>query len=501
MKLDPNHVLSRGAVAAIRDLVPSDAVEIDDAALLQVALGVADATTRRACIEAVVASNAVRARLVAIRAQVRRDLGDGLESGDRADLDTLRIFAGPFAARDAAAVLPERFGDPSLLARLASRGWLVKAGDPEAGIYALAEGARAPALFSRETGADAESTQRFVSHYADRAAWIDRMASEGCWSAAGEVLWRDIPNLRAAWNRADALAAWSTVEAFTRALVVPLSEGGAWDDLADLIAAGHRAARALDSTRLRAWLLSLEGVAAARVGKRSRARNLWTRRLRLARRLGNHAVEADTLIDLANLAREDGDHESGDALLQEAAPAVAASGRADLAATLWTVHGKERLRVGDVEGAATYAERALRELTGVEGINVGLYVRVYAAATLRRCGRLRSASDAMLDVLSLSVEGGSGVNAAIVLTEIAEIVEGHGRIELADRCLELALEIHRGIGTRHVEAAGIRLDSFRECHRLGLRPESALRRKGSWEKEAEAIAAEVASFRDVLAER
>ncbi len=445
MKLDPDKNLAPSTVEALRLAAPRPAsAEIDDPALLRLALGAADAETRQRCAQALLASPASRTRLLGLRA----DHG-GPSPEDRADLGRLAVFPGPFGPEDAQAVFPDAFAT-SPFSRFAKRGWLGSG-------FSLTPEARAWA-----TPPDEGWLPRFVRHYAEKARRIDRVLAEGRWIDGSALLADELPNLRAAWVYADAHGLYEEAETFVFALLSPFMESGSLDDFASLAAVGHRAAEATGNVKLESRCLSYEGVVAAVIGDGERAKERWTRRLELNRREGRLHVVADALMDLAGQAQEEGDFETANALFAEAVPVVAASGNAELAATLEAAFARESLRVGDLVAAKAHAEKALASQTGASGLDMNDFIRASAARIFAWCGEARRAIDLFADILTQCVEGGKARPAANSLTALSDVLRAEGRIALAALCLAVAAGIHCQIGTRHIESSGKRLEAFLE---------------------------------------
>ena len=398
MTLDPDKTLAPTTVEAMRLAAPErPKAEVDDPALLRLALGAADAETRLRCAQAILTSPTTRARLL----NLRKD-------------------------------------------------------------------------------------HDFILRDVEKARQIDRILAEGRWTDGSALLERELPDLRAAWTRADALGMHDAVETFVFALLSPFMESGNVDDFASLVAVGHRAAEATGNVKLESRCLAYEGVVAAVKGDHERAKERWTRRLELNRRAGRLAPEADALIDLAGQAVDEGDFETARARLAEAVPVVAASGNAELAATLEAMFARESLRVGDLAAAKLHAERALATQTGAQGLDVNLFIRVSAAKIFTRCGEARLGIELFADTLTQCVEGGKPRQAAHALAALSDVLGAEGRIALAARCLAVAATIHRQVGTRHIEASRKRLDTLlgenpdlprRASKRLGPPPSSPSSKK------------------------
>ena len=489
MRLDPNHDLAPATIEAMRDLfVVPEIPKVDDADLLRLAMGIADEETRRACTKAMVASPAVRERLVRMRARLRDIAKSGDPSGDdRLDLERLGVFPERFDQRRAAAVFPERFGEPEVLERLVRLGWVEERSEGEHHLVLKALASGVPS--------DEGWAERYVLDAVETARRIDRVLAEGRWREGSDLLKRELPGLRAAWQRAGAREMDGAVETLARTLIPVLMENGASADVAHLCATGHQAAERSQNLFLRSWLLSMEGAAAARVADPNRARARWTERLRLARLHRRPVTEVDTLLDLANLSYGEGDYEAWGTTIEEVEPLVAALGRPDFTATLLAMRAVDRVRVGDREAATRYASRALDALNGAGGLLTELFVRINAVRTLVACGRSWDAVDALTGVLALCEESGRPVDAAFVLADLADVVEALGRTDIAARCLATALAVHRSIGTRHLGATLDKAKGHQTRHPGVAFPTSVL----SWGEEVRTILNEIAELRRLSA--
>ena len=491
MRLDPDHVLAPNTVEAIHDLfVAPETPGISDSDILRLALGIADDSTRTAFVRTSLDSPTARLRLVRAISRVSEEMGGGTPKGDElADLGRLRVFAGPFSGADASSVFPERFCAPIALDRLARNGWLTRT---EEGRYAVSRTLTdlVPLPPSSEGW-----PKRLVERYGRVALRIDRLIAEGRWLDGSETLRVDLPNLRSAWRRVG--EDHEAAELFVRSLMVPLIEGGYWDDFREIADLGRRVAKATGPKLLR-LVLSYEGVASSRCGDSSEAIRLWSERLRLAREAGNRAVEADTLLDLAAQAFNDGDWPGWNGYIEEAEIAVGASARPDLEANLLAAKARERVAGGDLERATDYARRALAVLDGVSGVDFGLFVRASMAKTLVLQGDGAESSRVLINLLERCVEGGRALIAADTLADLASVLVSERWMDLAERCLGLSYAIHRELGSRHVDEARNRLASFRASVPEGDIPFPDGR---SWSEESLAILREMQDWRPVASSR
>lgn len=500
MKLDPDKRLSKATIQAMVDLFPpEDETTIDDDSILRVAMGVADAATRRICAFAVLTNPEVAARLARARRQVVVSL-DALRPDERQieDLRCLAVFAESFTLADAVAVFPDRFAVVDALLPFEARGWIEAGRDEEAGRFHLTESART--VVGNPIGEDVCPNWRtaFALRFAEVAAGIDRTLSELRWMDASGPLRQNLPNLRQGWTFAEELGMFEKIELFARGLLVALLEHGSHAEFQDLMARGYHAAEALGRPKLQSWLLSFEGVAAARQGDADRARALWRRRVELNRSIPNPVGEADALMDIAAQYHTAGDNEAFRAMVDELDRAVAASARADLEARFLALLATDRLRANDPDTAMLHARKALTVLSGVDGIDIGLSVRFSAAKTIASCGQTWEAYDSLTDVLAVCVEGGRSVAAAFSLAEIGSHFEIEGDRPLALRCFELSLTIHRQVGTRYAAAVEKQVQALRlEVPIDPSRLISEAFGTAPWESDCLTILAEIARIRAI----
>ncbi len=498
MRLDPNKSLSPATIQAMVDLFPSPAeMEIDEVTILRVAMGGADAATRRACAMAILTNPDVATRLARARKQVAASMAAlQLDARQVDDLRCLAEFVGPFGFRDAKGIFPDRFRTSESFLPFEARGWLEASRDSGEGIFVLSSAARK--LADSPIGEEVAPgwRDRFVSHYSGVAISIDRTLSEFRWIDASAPLQQNLPNLQKAWGLANELAVFDVVERFVRTLLVPLLEFGANNEFSDLLAKGYLAADGLEKPRFRSWLLSFEGVAAARLGDPDHAREIWWNRVALNRSISNPVGEADALLDIAASYHTAGNHEAFRALVDDLDRAVAASERTDLEARLLSFLAVDRLQAKDPETAILHAQKALSVLSGVDGVDNGLSVQFSAAKTLAGCGQTWPAYDALTNILSICVECGRSVSAAISLAEIANHFEGQGDAALALRCLEISLSIHRQFGTRYSDSVEARVLTLRQ--EAPVDPSRLISEafgSGPWESECLVILAEIARIR------
>jgi hypothetical protein len=463
MRLDPNKSLSSATIQAMVDLFPAPPEhEIDEVTILQVAMGMADAKTRRVCALAILANPEVATRLARARRQVTASMSSlNLDARQVDDLRCLAEFVGPFSLRDAAVVFPDRFKTPESLLPFEARGWLEEVRDGESGNFLLSNEARKLAASPIGEEISRGWRDRFVSHYAAVGLSIDRTLSELRWLDASEPLNRNLANLRKAWGLASERGSFEVVERFTRNLLVALLEFGANEEFSDLLMTGYLAADGLGKPRLRSWLLSFEGVAAARLGDPDRAREIWWHRVALNRTIPNPVGEADALLDIAASHHTAGDDKAFRALVDDLDRVVAAAERADLEARFLALLAVDRLRANDPATSVLHARKALSLLSGVDGVDQDLSVRFSAAKTLSGCGLTWDAYDSLTDMLSVCVESGRSVAAAFLLAELASHFEAQGDSAMALRCLDISLTIHRQVGTRYSDTVAARVLALR----------------------------------------
>lgn len=498
MKLDPQKALSPATIQAMVDLFPPlDETQIDDDSILRVAMGVADAATRHACAFAVLADPEVGSRL----ARARRQVVSSLQSlrPDRRQIEDLRclaVFAAPFTPADAAAVFPDRFGRADDFLPFEARGWLESGREEDTGTFHLSASALALASVPIEEEVSPDWRTRFALHFAEVTSAVDRTLSELRWVDASIPLRRHLPDLRRAWAFADELDMFEMIERFARSLMVAFLELGAIDDFEDLLQRGFRAADALKRPKFRSWLLSFQGVAAARCGDPVLAREIWWTRVKLNRSIPNPVGEADALLDIAASHHTAGDHEAFRALVDDLDRAVAAAEHADLEARFLALLAVDRLRADDPDTAILHAQKALSVLSGVDGIDMGLSVRFSAAKTLSGCGQTWGAFDSLTEILSVCVDSGRSVAAAFSLAEIASHLEVQENQVLALQCLEISLSIHRQVGTRYSEAVESRVLTLRRV--VPSDPSRLIGEafgSGPWEAGCLVILAEIARIR------
>ena len=334
-------------------------------------------------------------------------------------------------------------------------------------------------------------SELLVLRCADEASRIARTLAEGRWSEASSRLAGGLPDLRAGWSLADGLGMHGAVETLARSLLRPLMELGEREAFSDLLGAGYRASAALPSPDLRQWLLSYEGADASYRGDSAGARKAWNARLDEARERGDRVREAASILDLAEQAQSDGDHDEARAHLAAAEPVVARIGRPDYRATILASRALMSLREGDVAAAADLSRGALAALDGTDGADVGLFVRLTAARALAASQRRAEAVRALADVLERCVEAGRPVDAASCLATLSELLEREGLVGLARRALALAAGIGRALGSRRLASTEAQLAAF-----AGRHPGEGPEPPGDWVDGSAAIVDELRDFRE-----
>ncbi|MBI4728415.1 MAG: tetratricopeptide repeat protein [Acidobacteria bacterium] len=376
---------------------------------------------------------------------------DLLSEEERALFERLSVFAGPFSLEAAEAVcsgedLPEPDVVP-LLSALVDKS-LVSPDERDEGIrYSMLESVRRLARERLAARGDAPVLDRHLDWFltwASRAAGALQGPEQGRWL---DLLDRDHDNLRAALDRslqngreeaglrlAGALGPFWSRRGY-------LTEGRAWLDR--ILDASERSE---SEPRARAFLAA--GVFAWYQGKRDSARSCYEESLSLARGLGNRALEADALNNLAILADDEARYGEARALYEEALGVRRAlgdrAGTAEVLGNLGIVSGQE----GDYVAARSVLEECLRAYRDLGETSRIADVLANVGWAAEQEGDLARARECHEESLTIRRELGNPWGIANSLGNLGGIACDSGDSAEARRLFEEALAIQRDLGDR-----------------------------------------------------
>lgn len=381
-----------------------------------------------------------------------------LDKGEAEVLRDLAVFRGGALYRDVEDLLGPRHSDlERCVYRLRDHSLLLAENTRGRKRYRMldtireavcAEGPLDPGLL--------EAHARLFTHHAER---LGTVAARGEVAEVRYLLLTETGNFKAAVEHSVETGDAAVLERLYESLGGSLQDCGLYDDYTRLAEATRRVA----GPKLQARLLGLDGALAARRGNRSAASREWTRRAALCAEIGDHEGQADALLDLAELALNQGDLRTA---AQQAATGLLVSRRHGTAghfATSWAVGAEVAVARGNLATALRRARQAERH---DDGSKLAIYVqlaccRAYGAAglsaeSLACCLRgiaLSYRHSSLLSLIRMLQEAGAGfeqsgdtASAAIAWSALIELDRdiGAGRASEARRSLARAKRLDPG---------------------------------------------------------
>ncbi|MES2459179.1 MAG: BTAD domain-containing putative transcriptional regulator [Armatimonadota bacterium] len=316
--------------------------------------------------------------------------------------------------------------------------------DPEEGDSA-APGSGAPRAIVAAAAFE-ECRRRHATYAANRAAGLGALVTEGLWSDAQSLLIPDLGNIRAAVDWCRDRRDDDRVLAFGHVLGLLLFECGFWSDFESLADALDAALARKDARDARIRLRGLQGALARRRGQEEDARRHWEDRLQACQAEGNVPLEADTLLDLAAQAEDNGDSARARDLISRALPLAETLECPKPLVVAYIVQARLKLAEGEPLAAQRHAEAAADLLPVVPSL------QLFALPVLGRVARLNGdliRSETLLrDAAAAAHDAGRGFDAAIVLQELAQTFEAGENWQAAAIAYRTAARIHSALDSR-----------------------------------------------------
>lgn len=388
-----------------------------------------------------------------------------LQPETRRLLEQVSLFQGGFFQDDAAAVCTFDDGIDLLdgLASLRENSLLHAQVVDDRTRYRLLDTVREYVVGATAPGDEAieASRRRHAERYAALAASIGTAMNGGRWAEAMAHVRRESANLRAAVGYAAGAQSPELLMAFGGTLARIYFEAGLWDDFARLVEAAGPAAEALGREDVANQLLGLRGARAARQGDAQAARALWEQRVERALAAGDVPGAADNLFDLANLAREAGDHSGARRLLRRAMGIVRNYRDTGLLGTAYAVLAGMRLAEGAPREAVRAADRAARAAQASGDVEARLYIQTSVGRVYLEAGDERRAEAALREAIGLAMNGDRDLALIGALIDLGRLHERGGRPERAARAYAAAASIRPGLPCARTALAHSALDRFR----------------------------------------
>lgn len=363
-----------------------------------------------------------------------------LDPRDRELATTLCVFEGGFLLEDAVAVTGDR-GVLNGIARLRDHSLLLAASKDDRTRYRTLDSVREYLLTG---GVDAKSARaRHASRFLERAREVDRRFASGDWSHASQLLLQDLGNFRAAVRHTLEIEDLPAIAEFGRLLARAYLEAGLKTEFVSLSGTCIGLAEQNGGDALLIEMLGLLGAFERRAGNAGIAAKHWRRRAAACERIGDLERQADSILDLADMAFENGRTAEASSLIAtyrrlepelEVGP-VRASGLLLMA--------RMAAKDGIVDEASRLAGQAEAMVSDLSANPLSLYVWRFLPPLYRDAGALDDSLRVAKRLLREAIDGSYLHYAGRALFEISASYEAAGNVIDARRALEAVLAIPR----------------------------------------------------------
>ncbi len=379
----------------------------------------------------------------------------------------LAVFRGGWTLEAAEAVCDRedtRGGALDALARLREASLIRMEETPDGLRYRMLETVRdyAEARLTEQGRVADACRERHAAYFVAVARRISETIREGCWTEGMAELWQEIGNLRGALTFSGEHDLRDLVIALGDALGRIYFEAGLWADFDQMAYLLEEALLHRDRLDVLVRLRGLQGALARRRGREAEARDWWERRLVLCLQMGDAFRCADTLLDLAAQALDQGDALRAKRLLVRAIRyARRQQNRSPVA-----LARAMQARIAFAEGNLALARRRTEQAEVLLGTDVSRETRMFAWPSLgriwREIGELHRAETILGNALREALTGDRVFDAAAVLLEFGPLYERQGSPRRAALAYAASARIHTELGSRWKDRAAQALATFRQ---------------------------------------
>ena len=305
---------------------------------------------------------------------------------------------------------------------------------------------------------------RHASWFAAEGLALRQMATSGRWPEASRLLNEDLANFREALRFGVESRDGDMVLVLWTGLSRALFESGFWSDTEMLAKHAEEAARAQDRQDVLASVLGVLGALARRRGQEELGARLWEQRAMICEATGDLENAADTLLDLAIQAKEQGDVPRMERLTKVAGRNARKARHDGLLSTIYALQCEQAALAGHSEHARELSLRALRHVRRSKDRiswlqSYLIVVRVYLAL-----GDVQDAKMTSLELLRICLDGDVAFTAGWTLLEMGRSLEASDSVLLAARCYSIASRIHKGGQSRLRKLSDAEVRRFRQEH-------------------------------------
>lgn len=363
-----------------------------------------------------------------------------LDPRDRELATSLCVFEGGFLLDDAVAVT----GDRSVLngiARLRDHSLLLATSKDDRTRYRTLDSVREYLL--AEGGDASQARARHARRFLERAREVDRRFADGDWSQASHMLLQDLGNFRAAVRTVIEAGEQLSIAEFGRLLARAYLEGGMRSEFVHLAGVCVALAEQSGDDVLLVEMLGLLGAYERRAGNPGLAAKHWRRREAVCARTGDVERQADSILDLADMAFESGNLGEAQALLGSYRHVEPKLSIGPVRASGLLLMARIAAKEGDRSEANRLAGKAEGMVAGLGANSLSMYVWRFLPALYREAGAHEDSLRVAKRLLREAIDGSYVHYAGRALFEISATYEAAGKVPEARRALEAVLAIPR----------------------------------------------------------
>jgi len=363
-----------------------------------------------------------------------------LDPHDRELATSLCVFEGGFLLEDAVAVTGDR-GVLNGIARLRDHSLLLATSKDDRTRYRTLDSVREYLLAE---GADAPAARaRHALRFLERAREVDRRFAAGDWAPASQLLLQDLGNFRAAVRTSIEFGDQASIAEFGRLLARAYLEAGLKAEFMSLAGVCVGLAEQNEDDALLIEMLGLLGAHERRAGNLGIAAKHWRRREKTCAKIGDVERQADSILDLADMAFESGSREEAQGLIASYRRLEQALGVGPVKASGLLLMARMAAREGARPEASRLAGEAETMVAGLGSNSLSMYVWRFLPALYRDAGASRDSLRVAVRLLREAIDGNFVHYAGRALFEISSTFESEGKVEEARRALEAVLAIPR----------------------------------------------------------
>lgn len=391
---------------------------------------------------------------------VLRSTMDRLETDDRKMAAKFAWFQSGFTLADARGVFPDHPDIFGLIVRLRDNSVLT--GTVRSGSMRYRELDTVREYFRDALAPEeaSELTRSMVRYFSAKALAVGKAFESGDWAVASRSMVEDLASYRAVTTWAEALGDHDSVVRLTESLARAFVESGLTDEFNKLADASLVSAGVLGLDSLQVLILGLKGAVARRSGKVEDAIRNWQARADACGASGDLDSQADSLVDVANVAYDSGMLDRAEAALAAFSVVAPQVTNALVLLSGRVLHAKFLARSGQQQAALDLLEGVEETLRRTDPDQLSLFVYQGYCETLLACGLAKKSEAIAREWLSLSLSGGMVHWSMVALACLGDSHEALGDVESARMAWNAVLAARSRVARARFTSFQTRLSAF-----------------------------------------